>query len=142
MLQLDRNKLEVFFEEYPQAFDEVSNALAEAQIRVDKLKDELRQLEAQLALAFRDELQQNGQRVTEKLIEDLITVDEDWQRKRQELLQAQAEFLRLKNLRETLREMALAATELSRLFAAGYWSLSSAERAGRTTLTGGQNVQR
>ena len=133
MLQLDKTRLDQFFEEYPVAFDEVSNALAEAQARVDKLKDELRQLEAQLALTFREELVREGQRVTEKLVEDLIVVDQDWQRKREELLKAQAELNRLKNLRETLREMAAAATELSRLFAAGYWSLSSAERAARTT---------
>jgi len=70
MLRLDKHNLDQFLEEFPQVFDEISQQVASAQETVDRLKQELDELKATLSLSFREDLLRQGQRVTEKLIED------------------------------------------------------------------------
>jgi len=65
-----------------------------------------------------------------------ITIDEDYINKKKELLQAQAELVKLKATKEALTRALEAAAELSRLYVAGYWGVSNVTRTERKIQRG------
>lgn len=105
--------------EQPSNYYDIADALALAKSRRDLQKDEYKTVEASLKLHIRDRRERDGEKVTDKLIEDLVQVHPDRLRAYEEYVETEREVGRLEALRDSFRDRGFMLRELAELHLGG-----------------------
>lgn len=132
--EIDRHRLHMEWERQPKLFHEAAEKLAEADSEVDRLKGVLELTEARIELEIRKEPTAFGikGRVTDKAIEKLIVLDDDYQEALENYHKARRLARHLKAEVDYLGHRKTAIEYLSKLRLADYFAdprISGDERA-------------
>jgi hypothetical protein len=124
-LRIDKYKLDDELVEQPRNFEEVADRYALAKSLRDQAKDDLKTVEAERTIAIRAEKDGAGEKVTEKLLADLVQTDSLRKKAFRRFVQCEREANQLEGLRDAYHDRGWMIRELCGLATAGYFAESS-----------------
>jgi hypothetical protein len=121
-LIIDSSKLDEEWERQPILFMQYADSLADAEKKRNEVSDELDYLKSKIDLSIRSGQYPDaeGLKLTEKLIESLVSNDSEIVKKKEELNKAKYEYLVLKGAVEAFSQRKKALEKLVDLFVFGY----------------------
>lgn len=125
-LRIDTDGLDHEIETQPFLFYQVASAYAQAVSQRDEAYDYVRQVDAGLNFKVREEMANNGQRVTEEQVKSAIQIHQEHLNAYQAYLEKKQQAEEIEALRSALQQRGYMLRDLAQLYTTGYMSSTSA----------------
>lgn len=120
-LRIDKYDLDTEVAEQPRTFEEVADRLAMAKSMRDEAKDNLKTVEAELSLAFREAGDKKGKKPSEKQLADMVQVSSRRRDVFRLFVEAERMTNKLEGLRDSYRDRGFMLREMCGLSLAAYF---------------------
>jgi hypothetical protein len=121
-LLIEDHALDIALREHPDLFYQVANALALAISERDEAKLALDEIEAEAAMAIRDEAAKYEEKITDKTVEMRVKTDAGVMKAARQFIQFKNEATRWTVLKEAYESRSYALSKLVDLYIANYYS--------------------
>ena len=124
VMRIDRHNLDKILSEYAYEYQEATKNLPEAQEKVALAKLNVDTIKANLYISIKQEMVDDGQRVTEKSVDTKVAVHEDYLLAQKNYLSIKRDFSEADRVNDLYMRKDTALKGLVALFGSQYWAIS------------------
>lgn len=124
-LHIDRGNLDRVIMEQPVLYEKIGRAAAIAKSYSDSCYDNLKRTDAEVSLLLRQDLENEGRRVTESTLQSMVMASEEHKQAFEKSVRARRLSEEVAALRDSFIQRSYMIKELVQLFVSDYFSISS-----------------
>jgi hypothetical protein len=120
-LEINKYDLDTEVSKQPRIAEQVGERYAMAKSLRDQAKDDLKTVAAERAIEIRAQRDRDGEKITDKIIEDLVQIDQFRKKAFKRYVEAERYMTHLEELRDSFRERGFMLKEMCNLWHSSYF---------------------